>query len=197
MDEREVPYSDLTDEIARRTALNWDPAVPEVRTEFIVAEMTNRARDLLVAGRTAEASVLFEFAVHQWPADARARNNLGFCLIPLDPARALTHLNAAARDRYAPLGVNVYNRMCCHVSLRQPRAVLDLAEQWWSSRDPSEDDVIAILWTRSHEGWQLDTSAVVKGAITALAIATACVHGWSDDEQVWRKRSSGEAYPSR
>ena len=48
---------------------------------------------LLKQGRYREAAAVFEFGVQQRPEDAEVRNNLGFCLIPVEPREALGHLD--------------------------------------------------------------------------------------------------------
>ncbi|SET59585.1 hypothetical protein [Nonomuraea wenchangensis] len=190
MAERIVSYAELTDEIARRTALDWEPTPSEPRTEFMLAQMSDRARHLLAEGRATEAAALFEFAVQQWPDDTPSRNNLGFCLIPVDPARALGHLRKAARQGYAPAGINVHNRMCCHLALHRPRAALELAAQWWSSRVPAEDGCRGTLWKPSNEGWRLENHVAVAPAVIELAVQAARTQGWHDEEHAWQARSA-------
>lgn len=191
LEARDVPLDEVTAAIAHRTAVDWDPlADGPPRAAFMLAEIVEHARELLANGRETDAAALFEFAVQQWPDDVSARNNLGFCLIPVDPARALTHLNMAAREGYEPIAINVYNRMCCYVALHQPRAALEVAEQWWRERSHTQDDSEVTLWLPSNNGWRLERSASTGPTIIALAIATTQGEGQQKEERTWRARAA-------
>lgn len=170
--------------------MHWDPASNgPPRTEFLLAEMTSHTRELLMSGRRGEAAALFGFAVQQWPDDSTAHNNLGFCLILDDPARALSHLTTAARQGYEPLVINIYNRVCCHVGLRQPRAALEVAEEFWQTRPPDWNDPgSGTLWLRSGETWELALEADARQALLDLLLDTARAQGWHDDEERWSAR---------
>ncbi|MDH2425393.1 hypothetical protein [Sphaerisporangium sp. TRM90804] len=190
LEARDVPLGDVTTAIAHRAAVEWNPLSDgPPRTAFMPAGITEHARELLANGRAMDAAALFEFAVRQWPNDVSARNNLGFCLMPVDPARALTHLNMAARQGYEPIAVNVYNRMCCHVALRQPRAALDVAEQWWKEVPYRHDQPDKTLWLPSNSGWRLERSASAESAIMELVLLVTQDEGLQNEEQRWRARA--------
>jgi hypothetical protein len=93
MRDRKIPREQITQEIARRVVYNSGNTDPG---ESLAEEMTRHAEKLLRQGRYREAAAVFEFGVQQRPEDADVRNNLGFCLIPVEPREAPGHLRAAA-----------------------------------------------------------------------------------------------------
>ena len=107
--DRRVSREEITQEIARRTVYENrrpDPA------ESLVYEMSRHALKLLRQGYCREAAAVFEFGVQQRLKDPDVRNNLGFCLIPIEPRRALEHLKAAANMGYQSSEINAYNQIC-------------------------------------------------------------------------------------
>lgn len=58
--------------------------------------MIRTAMDLLRDMKFDEAAALFQFAVDESPFDPSALNNLGFCLMPIDPREARIALHRAA-----------------------------------------------------------------------------------------------------
>ncbi|MBK0296893.1 hypothetical protein IAE22_33970, partial [Bacillus sp. S34] len=60
----------------------------------LLFQLQEQAIDFLTEQRYTEAAALFEFYLKQTPGDVLARNNLGFCLMPLRPEMALHHLES-------------------------------------------------------------------------------------------------------
>ncbi len=186
--DREVDKADLNAEIARRTALNIPNGVPDPEA-VLASDMAGHARALLLQGRCSEAATLFEFAARRRPTDPEARNNLGFCLIPSDPKRAMHDLEAAARMGYGHTVVNVYNQVCCHLLLRRPRAALGTADAYWAAKD--DQPVGATLWTwQSDNSWKIIDVINPHHELAELVAKISQVEGWRDHEEKWRARAN-------
>jgi hypothetical protein len=186
MRDRQINESRLNAEIARRTALNVPGGEADAESA-LAAEMAGHARALLRQGRGHEAATLFEFASNRRPADAEARNNLGFCLIPENPKRALSELEAAAQMGYHDTVINVYNCVCCHLALRQPRAAIALADSYW--KGPNDRAIAAILWRRTpNSEWEITEVSDARYALADLIVRAAAEEGWRDEELSWRIR---------
>lgn len=187
LDDRRPPLSELEAEIAARAAGLSQPATNEApMVNFPVHGMTDHARSLLEAGRIRDAAALFEFAVHQWPTEPAAHNNLAFCLIPENPAQALVHLQQAQRLKYQPLSLLAYNRACCYVTLRQPRAALDTLTEYMASQPKTRWLGMATLWRRAESGWRLVTDVELLPELVLLAASIASSEGWLSEERSWR-----------
>lgn len=146
--------------------------------------MTRHAEKLLRQGRYREAAAVFEFGVQQRPEDAHVRNNLGFCLIPVEPREALDHLRAAANMGYEPSATNAYNQMCCYVAIGRSRAALNIADSEY--KKPEAKQMTSFLW-RSREGrWELFDSENSFNDIAVFAAEIARSEGWKDQEESWR-----------
>ena len=184
--DREISEERLNAEIARRVVLQVPNGEPDAESA-LAADMAGHARALLLQGRGHEAAALFEFASKRRPADAEARNNLGFCLVPEDPKQALFDLEAAAHMGYRDTVVNVYNRVCCHSALRQARAAIALAEGYWIAQD--DPPIVAILWRRTpNGGWDITEVADTRHALADLIVSIAIEEGLRDEERRWRDR---------
>jgi hypothetical protein len=185
--DREVSEQQLNAEIARRTALNIPNGVPDPEA-VLASDMAGHARALLRLGRCGEAAALFEFAARRRPTDAEARNNLGFCLIPRDPKRALHDLEAAAHMGYGHPVVNLYNRVCCYLSQRQPRAAVAAADAYWAARDDRPGG--ATLWIWHADGsWEIGDFVDPHLALADLVVKISQAEGWREDEKRWRARA--------
>jgi hypothetical protein len=184
--DREVGEEQLNAEIARRTALDIPNGTPDPEA-VLAADMAGHAGALLRQGRCREAAALFEFAARRRPTDPEARNNLGFCLIPTDPRRALHDLEGAAHMGYDHAAVNVYNRVCCHLSLRQPRAAVAAADAYWAARDDRPGG--ATLWIWQADGsWQIGEVTDPHHTLANLAAKISQAEGWREDEERWHER---------
>jgi hypothetical protein len=185
--DRRVPREEITQEIARRTVYEDDSPDP---VESLVVEMSRHAIKLLRQGRCREAAAVFEFGVQQRPEDPDVRNNLGFCLIPIEPRQALEHLKAAANMGYQPSVTNAYNQMCCYVSIGRSRAALNVAD--FESKKFDRTSMGAHLWRQSSDGdWELFDSEDIFKSIAGFAARIARMEGWKDQEEHWIAAESG------
>jgi hypothetical protein len=185
--EKEISGTDLNAEIACRTALNLPDGAPDPEA-VLAADMAGHARALLRQGRCGEAAALFEFAARRRPTDPEARNNLGFCLIPSDPRRAIYDLDAAARMGYGHTVVNVYNQVCCHLMLRRPRAALGLAEDYWAAQDDQPGGATLWIW-QADRSWEIADSADPHHALAELSVMISQTEGWREAEERWCSRA--------
>jgi hypothetical protein len=185
MGDREVDLNALSAELARRSALSIG-GEPDPES-MLASEIDRHARVLLRAKRYREAAALFEFASLRRPLDADVRNNLGFCLVPENPAQALDALRAAAHMGYAPAAVNVHNQACCHLILGQPRSAVGVAEEYWKVISQAGGAML----------WHWDPSQPVKlmdvddanVAIAELMARLSAVQGWREEESRWLERT--------
>lgn len=181
MNDRRIQRDQITEEIARRVVYNRGNIDPG---ESLAMEMTRHAEKLLKQGRHREAAAVFEFGVQQRPEDADVRNNLGFCLIPIEPREALDHLKSAANMGYEPSATNAYNQMCCYVAVGRSRAALNIADSEYKKLHGKQ--VAAFLW-RSREGqWELFFSEDPLQEIAVYSAEIARTEGWKDQEEIWR-----------
>jgi hypothetical protein len=180
MQDRNVSREEITQEIARRAVYNEkpDPA------ESLVEEMSRHAEKLLNQGRYREAAGVFEFGVHQRPEDPALRNNLGFCLIPIEPREALNHLRAAANMGYSPTATNIFDQMCCYVAIGRSRAALNIADV--ESQKPGHVGTEALLWKQASNGsWEIFQTDNSFRAVARFAAEIARTEGWEDQEEHW------------
>lgn len=189
MQERKIDLAKLNAEIARRATSDKPDETMSLSSGALLApEMVRYAKPLLEQGRYREAAAVFEFGTQQVPNNGEFRNNLGFCLIPVDPAAALGHLEAAMRLNFSQCEVNVYNQMCCLVSLHNERAALNIADLAWE-RIQSQPVLAAVLWQRSAGGgWSLCSVDDPRRKVAELAASIAAGEGWDRDTEIWRTR---------
>src|SRR5260370_7919735 len=179
--DRKVPRDEITQEIARRVV--YDDTSPDAG-ESLVDEMSRHAIKLLKQGRCREAAAVFEFGVQQRPENPEVRNNLGFCLIPIDPRQALEHLRAAAYMGYEPSATNTYDQMCCYVSIGRSRAALNVADI--ESKKSEHAGKASTLWRQSSDGsWELFNTDDPFNSISKFAKHIALTEGWKDQEEYW------------
>ena len=184
MRDRGVLRKDLSEEIARR-AVYQSPA-PDAG-DSVADEMTRHAATLLQQGRRKEAAAVFEFGVRQRPDDPEIRNNLGFCMIPIDARAALDHLKMAANMGYRPTATNSYNQMCCYVDLGRSQAALNIAEMEWHRVTSDSEQLKTMLWKLSDSGeWELTDNDNVAKTIAAFAGDISRREGWTEQEEFWR-----------
>ncbi|TCO64248.1 hypothetical protein [Actinocrispum wychmicini] len=135
MSDRAVDGRALADEIARR-AVDAEPSAriagPAGLDLALRARLNSSAIQFLQAGRRHAAAALFEFALGESPRDAELINNLGFCLIPVEPRQALTKLEEAERLGYTVSEINLHNRALCYFLLGEHRRALDMICDFWS-----------------------------------------------------------------
>jgi hypothetical protein len=186
MIERELEEHELNAELAMRSAhsLGGDPDPQSV----LASEVDSHARNLCAQGRHQEAATLFEFAVLRRPYDSEVRNNLGFCLIPENPAVAIKELQAAAHMGYAHPAINAYNRACCYLALEQPRAAMATVEEYWPVKVPDPDGAMLWQWAPGAD-WVLANVEDPNAALADLMINVAGKMGWAEDQRRWEERA--------
>jgi hypothetical protein len=95
-------------------------------------------------GRRQAAVALFEATAEMQVEDPQTQNNLGFCLLPDEPERALKHLNRASSLGPLDLNVTTANRVLCLASLGRYTSALDLARDHLAAEEPNSEG--AFLW---------------------------------------------------
>jgi hypothetical protein len=186
--DRKVSREEITQEIARRAVYNEKPDPGE----SLVEEMSRHAGKLLRQGRFREAAAVFEFGVHQRPEDPELRNNLGFCLIPIEPREALDHLRAAANMGYSSTDTNTHDQMCCYVAIGRSRAALNVADL--EAQKPGHVGKQALLWRQaSNRSWEIFETDHPFRSIARFAAEIARTEGWKDQEEHWTATSNQEA----
>jgi len=93
----------------------------------LASSFVKSAIAFLREGRPVEAAALFEAIVRRRPDDAEALNNLGFCMIAVDPGRALESLNAARSLGDCDSDLVDVNKLVALVALGRRTSALDLA----------------------------------------------------------------------
>ena len=190
MHDRVIDRDQLNAEIAYRAAVPGADLRVSVDPQLrLVYKMSDHARTLVKQDRLKEAVTLLEFARSQRPHDAQTSNNLGFCLIPTQPEEALFHLTEAARAKYSPAAINVYNQMCCLVALHKARAALRLAGEYWSDQlEPIQ--VNGSLWRLSDlDTWELIAATDTRIEIATFAQEIARLEGLTDIAERWAERA--------
>ena len=92
------------------------------------------------------------------------------------------HLEVATRMGYGHAVVNVYNRVCCHLLLRRPRAALSVAESYWAAIEDQAGS--ATLWIWQADGsWKLADINDPHRALAELAAGISQMEGWRDQEE--------------
>lgn len=116
------------------------------REPFTLADnFVKQAIKFLEEERRLDAVILFEAAVLKEPENAKAHNNLGFCLLPDDPRRALHCFEKALElDGVDVQLVNV-NRILALALLGRRASAMDLAQSFLDS-DSVADPVHSWLW---------------------------------------------------
>jgi len=189
MHDRTVPRQELVEEIARRAV--YRTGIPDIG-DSISAEMTRHAIALLHKGRHREAVAIFEFGVTQRPDDPGIRNNLGFCMIPVDPNAALEQLKIAANMGYDSTATNAYNQMCCYWALGRSRAALNIAAVEWPKTDSEPRG--SLLWRLTAlDEWELYDSEDPRLAIATFAAEIAHREGWQEQEELWQANRNSPA----
>jgi tetratricopeptide (TPR) repeat protein len=120
----------------------------EARPQALRAdEFVATAADLLQRGEFEDAANIFAGLVELSPEDGDALNNLGFCLLPIDPQQALEALQRASLyPRKSPL-ISTANRvLALHLVGRDDDARAVAREHLTLSQDPEQD-----VWAWGHE----------------------------------------------
>ncbi len=104
-----------------------------------------QAVKFLKEGRRSDAVTLFRAAVLKEPDSAKAYNNLGFCLLPDDPNRALRCFEKALKLNGVDIRLVNVNRILALAVLGRRASAIDLAQSFLGS-DNVSDYVHSWLW---------------------------------------------------
>ena len=137
---REVSANDLAMVMADR--LGAEPRPSEALTNMLVEPALTFLRE----GRRTEAAALFEAALRHSPTNGLALNNLGFCLLPDNPEKALRHLDAAIGTDQTHLELTNANRLLALVLLGRWTSACDLAESHLDRFANSSPQQLVWLW---------------------------------------------------
>jgi hypothetical protein len=191
MGDRLVVDRDLNDEIARR-AVEVVPlelvGAPAGLSIALLAKLRSTAIEFLRAERASDAAALFELALKESPRDAQLVNNLGFCLIPQDPRRALIELEKARRLGYHATEVNLHNRALCKILLGEYRTALAMVQDFW----PRARSESALLWRQTPQGLRLRDAANSRDELAYLAYRAATFLGDDDAIEQWSRLANIE-----
>ncbi|MEU8267368.1 hypothetical protein AB0B89_09375 [Sphaerisporangium sp. NPDC049002] len=186
---RKSPVSTSTSMTVRPlTALSTPPEETTALVMVSLAmEMTRHAKHLLSEGRLREAAAVFEFGVQGAPESADLHNNWGFCLIPLEPSKALNLLIRAEELGFYNEALTIYNQMCCLFSLGRHKAALSLAAGKWE-QIRSAPSLHATIWKLEGSGWVLKETENLGQDLVELAISVATSNGWHGELEIWSVR---------
>jgi hypothetical protein len=181
MKERIVDAAALARTIAERTTAAGDQ---EMRTTLLVRP----AVEYLHAGNCGAAAALFDAARTINPRDAQAHNNYGFCMIPLDPDRALVAFEIAEKLAERSELVPLANRLFVYALTGRNASALALLEDridsWAEYRDQG-----AYLWSFDTDPpFQLAQVDSAKAYILDLAVLIAQETGLPQLVDEWERR---------
>lgn len=139
MGSREIEETTLAKELADRSTA--DSAGPGLAMRLV-----EPAIRFIEEGRRTEAAALFEAAAFHEPGSFRALNNLGFCLLPDDPARALHLFDRAIETGDADIQVARVNRVLALTVLGRHTSAIDSAEAFLKQYSAVRQNFSAWLW---------------------------------------------------
>lgn len=122
MREREVQEDELSRVMADRLAQNYRDRLS------LAHELKPAAIRYLEEGQLEKAATLFDAAVHQDGSDAEALNNLGFCVLPSDPERAIEHFVRASELGWSESVISECNRILAIALAGRLTVALDFAQ---------------------------------------------------------------------
>ncbi|KGM00730.1 hypothetical protein Q760_06345 [Cellulomonas cellasea DSM 20118] len=155
-----------------------------------------QARRYLGDGRHAEAAALFEFLLTRRPTDARALNNLGFCLLPVDPARADRYFLQADEQSFSVRSLLLYNRMCCGDGSADMAHLLFATERHWASGLEGGPQP-AVIWRRDASGsWEVCDTLDVRVDLAKVAAEYCTKLSRHDRVRVWLGRAEALIGPT-
>jgi hypothetical protein len=162
---RRVKAEELAEHIVERAIQQEDnPERPMVR----VSDFTFAAAGNLKVGRIDAAVAMFEALNQMRPGDPDVLNNLGFCLLPSDPAGALKALEESAALRTDPDPTTSANRILALRILGRDAEALSLA-----------DYQLSMPHTQSAWLWRLDEDGSLR--IEAHVDTRTYIAGMRDD----------------
>ena len=141
---RKVSEPDLAMVMADRLAAEVSP--PTEPPSDLAEKLVVPAVNFIEEGRRMEAAALFEAAVHNEPHDPASLNNLGFCLLPDHPARALEYLERAAAAGHGDSELYDANRILALVSSGRYTSAIDLATAYLERHETTASRASTWLW---------------------------------------------------
>jgi hypothetical protein len=169
--------------IARRAAEPHDTS----EIDAVFWALQDAAVEYLKLGKFSAAVALFEFHHGRFPNDARALNNMGFCLMPTSPSKALHWLEMAMEYGYSDIPINTYNQCCCLERLNRAGEALDKAEAYWQRLRPPKV-YPGYLWTLKGRDWELSGDDDPDALIVELAIRAATTLALPNRIARWEER---------
>lgn len=157
MRSRKVLVNEVATGLATRATEKWSSTSSPDEATYRHNDFVRIAADYLAAGRHDAAISMYE-ALHKIsPNDRQVTNNLGFCLLPRDPQRALCLFDQAWGLRGKKEAVTVANRMLAlHVLGRNGEALSSLPRLSECECANSK----SWLWVRQHDGsYHLESDA--------------------------------------
>ena len=122
-------------------------------------EFVDAAINHLNDGEIQEAADIFAGLVELRPADGDALNNLGFCLLPLDPSRGLEELEKASLYPQANVVLNLANRVLALHLVGRDEAALEIAREGMGSEHRAVG--LAVMWKHDHDAGGLTLESEV------------------------------------
>jgi Tfp pilus assembly protein PilF len=145
MTQRRADANEVAKEIANRAvSQRKEDSGTAASRALHASDFTLIAVDYLAAGRHEAAAAIFESIDSLRPNDPDVLNNLGFCLIPQDPARALAVLEKSVSVARRPSAITHANLVLVHLLLGNFDQAAELAAR--TKRLPAERDTY--LWAR-------------------------------------------------
>lgn len=143
--------TEIADQLVTKTARTTEPELAD--------RLVQSAVTFIGEGRRTEAAALFEAALHNEPESPYALNNLGFCLLPDDPQRALGYLERAVETGRGDTELIDANRILALASIGRFTSATDLATGYLERH--TEHNVRSATWL-----WDIDS--VLNGGIPEL-----------------------------
>ena len=144
MSVRKVSESDLAKVMADRLAAETSPSSEP--PSDLADELVEPALKFIQDGRRMEAAALFEAAVHNEPHNPASLNNLGFCLLPDHPARALEYLERAAVTGQGHSELFDANRILALASNGRYTSAIDLSTKYLERYETTASRAPVWLW---------------------------------------------------
>jgi hypothetical protein len=142
MAEHRVSAQDISNEIAQKTSQSWRRGISRERQSDLADSFVTVAANHLRNGRPEIAAAIFEAVLSLSPSDEDARNNYAFCLMPINPLKALSELERL-NDSKQPSLTTLANRVLALHLLDRDDEALALAESESARNIPS---LSSLMW---------------------------------------------------
>lgn len=155
----------------------------------LLFQLQDQAIDFLTEQRYTEAAALFEFYLKQTPGDVLARNNLGFCLMPLRPEMALHHLESIRLETADNPTMTLINVCTALALLGRHGEALERAEYHWQRGSAAAQFGGAYLWRLKDDAIDLVHAPDLRLSLAHLAHGLAQHLNLPDRVRRWRERA--------